>query len=102
MALETNRKSSMKNRLLKIYFAIGLAFTFSFPFPAFADDPGKGIPPGVASNPLDASTPPAVGNINGIKIAIPHYYLLSGVQYEGEEPLMMKPRKFIPTYDSKI
>lgn len=58
--------------------------------------------PGRASHPLDTSTGPAIGKINGIKISIPHYYLLSGVQYEGEEPLMMIPRKYIPTFDTNI
>jgi hypothetical protein len=62
----------------------------------------EGLPPGPPANQLDTSAGAAVGNINGVKLSIPHYYLLSGVQYRGEEPLMMKPRTFIPTFDTEI
>ncbi|HJT19661.1 MAG TPA: hypothetical protein VJ746_04275 [Nitrospira sp.] len=59
--------------------------------------------PGRHSFPLEPNAPPAVGNIAGVKLSIPHHYLLSGVHYQGEE--VWKPNRTPPpprTYDTVI
>lgn len=61
-----------------------------------------GRPPGSPSNPLDRSAKPAIGSVNGIKLSIPNYYLLSGVQYKGEEPLSQERRSVSPTLETPI
>lgn len=59
--------------------------------------------PGHGSFPLEAAAKPAIGHIAGIKLSIPHKYLLSGVHYRGEEVwtksgIAPPPR----TFDSEI
>lgn len=53
------------------------------------------------SNPLSGA-PPAVGNLNGVKIAIPREYMLFGVQYMGEDVWKPKPRTTAPSFDTPI
>jgi hypothetical protein len=53
------------------------------------------------SRPFSANTKPAIGNINGVKIAVPQEYLDGWVQYEGQEPLDPIPIK-TPTFDTRI
>jgi len=60
-----------------------------------------GDPPGIPVRQLEAA-PNSVGNISGIKYSIPHNYLLSGVQYEGEEPMFGPMRKIKPTFRTNI
>jgi len=61
------------------------------------DSPGRG------SFPLEAAAKPAIGHIAGIKLSIPHKYLLSGVHYRGEE-VWTKSKTAPPprTFDSEI
>lgn len=60
-------------------------------------------PPDRASNPLEANAKPAVGNMAGVKLSIPHHYLAAGVHYKGEE-VWKRPRTPSPprTFDSEI
>ncbi|MBF0561227.1 MAG: hypothetical protein HQL37_04225 [Alphaproteobacteria bacterium] len=67
---------------------------------AQADD--RGTPPGLPMDQAAAGAGVAVGNIHGVRLRIPNYYLASGLQYKGEEPLMMTPRTFTPTFESEI
>ena len=86
--------------IIRVSFAILALFASAFG-PTLAIETNGGPPPGLASNPL-AARPPAVGTINGVRLSIPNYYLLAGVQYKGEEPLMRTPRTFTPTIDLEI
>jgi hypothetical protein len=61
----------------------------------------KEAPPTAASRELP-SAPPAIGQINGVKISIPRYYLTPGLEYEGENFWEGKRRTFTPTFDSPI
>ncbi|MBS0159464.1 MAG: hypothetical protein JSS26_12885 [Nitrospira sp.] len=58
--------------------------------------------PGRASFPLEADAKPAIGQIAGIKLSIPHHYMPRGVHYKGES--VWKPEKTHPprTFESEI
>jgi len=59
--------------------------------------------PDRASNPLEADAKPAIGNIAGIKLSIPHHYMPRGVHYKGE-PVWRRERTPNPsrTFESEI
>jgi hypothetical protein len=61
-----------------------------------------GSPPGLAVDQLDPRAEASIGSLNGVRLSIPNYYLLSGVQYKGEEPLSTASRITPPTYDTPI
>ena len=54
------------------------------------------------SGPIVRSGSVAIGNMNGIKLSIPYYYLNSGVQYYGQHPLTLLPPIANPTHDTEI
>lgn len=59
--------------------------------------------PDRASNPLEANAKPAIGNMAGIKLSIPHHFLAAGVHYKGEE-VWVRSRTPPPprTFESEI
>jgi hypothetical protein len=77
--MKHNKKKLMWPITLWMIF-IGCIVTMGLQFRALAEDS-----PQRHSFPLDAQAKPAIGNIKGIKLSIPHNYLLSGVHYRGEE-----------------
>jgi hypothetical protein len=64
------------------------------------------IAPGLSSaetDGLDASTPPIIGNINGMKLSIPKTYLvISALRYAGEGQTLTQPRQMMPSFESQI
>lgn len=60
-------------------------------------------PPDRLSYPLKPKAKPAVGNMAGVKLSIPHHYLLAGVHYKGEE-VWTRSRPPAPprTFESEI
>ncbi len=66
-----------------------------------AADTSSGAPM-EADSELLPEEPRALGTINGVKLSIPRYYLLPGLEYEGENFWEGKRRTFTPTLDSPL
>lgn len=60
-------------------------------------------PPDRPVYPLEANAKPAVGNMAGVKLSVPHHYLAAGVHYKGEEVwIRSRPPRPPRTFDSEI
>lgn len=61
-----------------------------------------GDPPWAMATPGLTPRPPAVGNLSGVHISIPHDYLDFGVTYLGEGATDPKPREQVPSFNTPI
>jgi len=61
-----------------------------------------GDPPWAMAVPGLAPRPPAVGNLSGVRVSIPHEYLAFGVTYVGESSMDAKPRERVPDFNTPI